>query len=161
MLPTVMCQRLTERATEQAVVFELAKFVVASRLDAGVTTPSLLAKLVSGYLTGDFTPPKRNSGPRSEATWGRNFIVYCVLCELRMRSELPVTENKIQRGVRSRNPILSVIMERAIRQTAMPNLQQSQIQEIWADTSKRDEAIEIEKTVIRTLLDDEKGYDWV
>jgi hypothetical protein len=143
-------------------VFELSKQFVATRLVAGVTSPLLIAETVSRFLSGALEAPTPPPGPQSSSYWGRDYIVFSVLSELRSETGLAVTENRHQKGVRSREPVLSAILERSIFASTMtPKLQQTQIENIWTNIRKRKEFQSVHSDYLVSLLDDGTDFNWV
>lgn len=160
-MPEECLSRLLEDAEQHFEIFELVKFIVATRLDAGISTPSPLVDFISGYLKGNIVPPKKKRGPNNVRNWGQKFIVVSTLNQLQFYSEYPVIENKDQRGVRRRKPILSKILADAMQQVAEVNIEHNQIHEMWANTKERDDIIAIKRSAANSLLKLKIRINWI
>ncbi|NYI28208.1 hypothetical protein [Sulfitobacter geojensis] len=130
---------LLKQAESQLEMFNLATFVVGTRLACDADLDPKLREFAAEFLLGNFSPPKARPGRPSKQTWGRDFIVINAMSYLEMSRKGPMTQNNSRTSNRDHDTTASEIVEAAIGRSKLPNLNRVQIEKIWARSRSRSE----------------------
>ena len=132
MLKAWRLNHFANRARQDRPTFELLKIACETRLRAGIPIPRPIGGVLSEYLEGNLTPPRKKSGTKTDPQWRRDFMLLAILDDLKQHDEdLPIGENRTQFGERIRKPRLAEIAERGIAASRMPNVSAEVIADTW------------------------------
>lgn len=157
-LPVGADKDLVKEATEQPEAFDLAKYVISSRQQAGVELPQALQNFDAGLASRQYKRPPGSAGRKKN--WGRDFIIINVaeyLSQGDPSSDEPgrlTYANRDQRGVRNREPSISEILHHTLPLTAVKGLSLKTIQNVLGHAEKRGDEREAWSMYLAGLLDD-------
>lgn len=116
-------------AKSDGEVFELAMYLVGTRLRHRRAMPAELSSFIASFLMGEFSKPKKRRG-RSPET-GRDFIVLQIIQRLVDEDGLRPTTNHSPSGSRNRERSASELVCEALESTDIRNTSLENIQRIW------------------------------
>jgi hypothetical protein len=151
-IPAVELDEFVERAKANREVFELAKFVTASRIQNGILIPYGLKDLMACYLRGKFTPVSKGPG-RTVDTWGRDFIIARTMQIL----ERSWGHRHLTKRDGSSNPTKSIsqIVHEGLLETQIGLVDVGRIQKVYTTARKTKQLHEIQTILVAWEFDDD------
>lgn len=170
-LPWTRVSQFAELARRDPVVFDLAKFITALRMRAGIEVPAPIHELIVSFLAGELTaPPGKRGRPRE---WKRNFIILDTLYELeqgRLKEKGRKTirnryisldkkpnnsnRDKAKEKMAEKELAFVEILYSAIQQSEFPIMELKRIQDLVSEEKSHQEFQRVARMRFSVLLDD-------
>lgn len=160
-LPISQVEPLIERTRTERAAFDVAKYVVATRLSADVALPTDFREFAARVLSGEQIRPPGKAGRKRNS--GRDFIIVdamrLLLGEdpLVGKADRSPTENPVPRGKRRRVMSAARIVARALSKSNIDAVDIKRIENIWSQSKSTIHYFEARKSYHQTILDDIEG----
>lgn len=151
-IPSKFLTPFIELAKSDGEVFELAMFLVATRLEHGLAGPDQLSSLIVSFLKGEFLKPKKKRG-RSPET-GRDFIIVEIMRRLVDEDDLLASVNYCTEESTERESCASELLCEALELTEVWNMEKENIQRVWYSEKAQDSYIYIRGLQVTNQFDD-------